>query len=168
MTFKEKVEASPVVFFLGALLAGFVAGMSTYKAILSMAQLTTISQHDLDTLRAKADKLDHEAEENGAQTQNAATIPKIVLPRTWVSERKSVTTEDGSCLIHLDYVSVYDVELSVAVGAEQPQKFKNVTPGTRLSVLTQGAVYYVDVHEILEKQVGIEVTRQSIPSSTKK
>ncbi|MGB6629792.1 MAG: hypothetical protein WBE52_01040, partial [Terriglobales bacterium] len=62
----------------------------------------------------------------------------------------------------------YDVDLSVTVGAQQSQKFRNVSSGTRLTVSTQEAIYYVDIHEIHEKQVGIEVTRQLIPTLTQK
>ena len=117
-------------------------------------------------------KLEREVAEKNTQPQTG-TIPNIVLPRTWVPEGGSVTTKDGSCLIHVDYIGLIDVGLSVTVGAEQPQKFKNVASGTRLSIQTQGTVYYVDIHEInqtnpKDKQVGIEVARQSTPKPTQK
>jgi hypothetical protein len=96
------------------------------------------------------------------------TSPKVVLQRTWVSEGNSLTVDDGSCFIHVDSVSVDDVDLAITVGAEQPRKFRSVRSGTRLTVSTQTAVYYIDIHEIHEKQVGIEVTRQWIPMPTKK
>lgn len=99
-------------------------------------------------------------------------------------EGRSVTTDDGSCFIHVDYIGtgrspeasspdaplggLYHVQLSVTVGGEHPQKFKNVASGTRLRVETQAAVYYVDVHEIEEKKVSIEVTRELIPKPPQK
>jgi hypothetical protein len=112
-------------------------------------------------------KLEHEVAEKNTQAQTA-TNPTIVLKRTWVSEGSSVTTEDGSCLIHVDYVGPHDVELSASVGAEKAQKFKDVASGTRLTLVSQGDVYYVDIHEIHAKEVGIEITKQPIPKPTQK
>jgi len=44
MTLKERVEDSPVIYFLGALLAGFLGGLGTYEAILRIARLDTVRQ----------------------------------------------------------------------------------------------------------------------------
>jgi hypothetical protein len=112
------------------------------------------------------DKLRREAAERNAEPLNQGAIPTIVLQRTWVSEGSSVTVNDGSCFIHVDSVSAYHVDLSIAVEAEQPKQFRDEASGTRLTMLTKAAVYYVDVHEIHEKQVGLEVTRQLISKPT--
>ena len=111
--------------------------------------------------------LEREVAEKNTQPQSPAAIPQIVLKRTWVFEGGSVTADDGSCFIHLDSVSWNDVDLSITVEAEKLQKFKNEASGTRLTVLAKDAVYYIDIHEIHEKQVGIEVTRQLIPRPTR-
>jgi hypothetical protein len=115
-------------------------------------------------------KLEREVAGKNTQPRNPPdTIPKVVLQRSWVSEGSSVTVDDGSCFVHVEHVTPsYDVDLSVTVGAQQSQKFRNVSSGTRLTVSTQEAIYYVDIHEIHEKQVGIEVTRQLIPTLTQK
>jgi hypothetical protein len=44
MTLKERVENSPVVYLLGALLTGFLGGLGTYEAILRIARLDTVRQ----------------------------------------------------------------------------------------------------------------------------
>lgn len=54
MSLKDKIEASPVVFLLGALIAGFSAGVGAYKAILEIAQLEVVGKSELATLREKA------------------------------------------------------------------------------------------------------------------
>jgi hypothetical protein len=43
VTFRERIEASPSIFFLGALVAGFSAGLGAYKAILEIAHLEVVS-----------------------------------------------------------------------------------------------------------------------------
>ena len=54
MTLKQRIEDSAVVFFLGALVAGFVAGIGAYKAVIEIAQLEVVSKQELGDLRAKA------------------------------------------------------------------------------------------------------------------
>lgn len=44
MTFKERVEGSPVFYLLTALLTGFLGGLATYEAILRIARLDTVRQ----------------------------------------------------------------------------------------------------------------------------
>jgi hypothetical protein len=51
---RERVEASPVVFFLGALLTGFLAGGTAYQTVLGLAQLEPVSKTELAALKAKA------------------------------------------------------------------------------------------------------------------
>jgi hypothetical protein len=41
MGFKERAEALPVLYVLGALLSGFLAGLGTYEGILRIAKLET-------------------------------------------------------------------------------------------------------------------------------
>ena len=115
-------------------------------------------------------KLEREVGEKITERQPATTIPSVVLQRTWVSEGSSVTADDGSCFLHVDYIGPYRVDMSVTVGTEQPRKFKDVASGTRLTVQTHTAAYNIDVHEIEvnSKRVAIEVTRQLTPESSQK
>lgn len=124
--------------------------------------------HEIVTLKDEIATLKTKLDEKNAQSLSLATIPKIVLQRTWVSMGGSVTTDDGSCFIHVDHVGPFSVRLSVTVGAEEPKKLENVRSGTRLTLPTQTTVYYVDVHEINENKVGIEVTRQLVSKPTQK
>jgi len=48
---KERVENNPVVFFLGAILIGFLAGSGAYKAVLEISNQSTISKSTLDSLQ---------------------------------------------------------------------------------------------------------------------
>ncbi len=50
-TVKERVEGHPVVFFLGALLVGYIAGIATYGFLISATDRTTISKEKLDELK---------------------------------------------------------------------------------------------------------------------
>jgi hypothetical protein len=47
MGLKERVENNAVVFFSGALVAGFLAGIGAYQGIITMAKLEIVSQADL-------------------------------------------------------------------------------------------------------------------------
>jgi hypothetical protein len=114
-------------------------------------------------------RLEREGKESRTQLQTKAAIPTIVLQRTWVSEGRSVTTDDGSCLISADSIGPYRANISVTVGREQARKFKDQTAGSRITVSIPSAVYYIDIQEILnDHQAAIEVTRQLTPESSPK
>lgn len=49
-TVKEQIEGHPVIFFLGVLLIGYFAGLSTYEFIFNATGRTTISTEELDRL----------------------------------------------------------------------------------------------------------------------
>ena len=49
-TVKKQVEEHPVIYFLGVLLAGFIAGLSTYVFLIDATGRTTISKEKLDRL----------------------------------------------------------------------------------------------------------------------
>ena len=44
MALKDTIENNPVVWTLGMLVAGFLAGIGTYKAVLEMADLQSVSK----------------------------------------------------------------------------------------------------------------------------
>jgi hypothetical protein len=44
MSLKQRIEESPVIYFLGALVTGYLAGFGTYDAILRIAKLDTVQQ----------------------------------------------------------------------------------------------------------------------------
>lgn len=57
-TLRERVENHPVVFFLGVILAGFLAGLAAYEGVLNMSGQTLISSSrlaDLEKLESGAD-----------------------------------------------------------------------------------------------------------------
>ena len=45
MSLKERVEQNVVVWFLGAIVTGFLAGIGTYEAVLRIAKLEVMSQN---------------------------------------------------------------------------------------------------------------------------
>lgn len=49
MSIRQKVEDHPVVFFLGTLVVGFVAGVGAYKSVLSMANLVSVPRYGFVT-----------------------------------------------------------------------------------------------------------------------
>lgn len=55
MTFRERVEESPVFWLLSALFAGFLAGLGTYESILRIAHLEVISKAEAANLRKTAE-----------------------------------------------------------------------------------------------------------------
>ena len=46
-TFRERIEGHLVIFFLGTLLTGFLAGIATHQAILKMADLRVVSSAEI-------------------------------------------------------------------------------------------------------------------------
>lgn len=57
MTLRERVEDNVAVWLLGSLLTGFLSGIATYKAILEMGGLESISKQDYGELQRKASNL---------------------------------------------------------------------------------------------------------------
>ena len=51
MSFKDRVENNLVVFMLGTLLAGFMAGIGVYKGILGIAQLQAVPTYEYTKLK---------------------------------------------------------------------------------------------------------------------
>ncbi len=45
MSFKQKIESSPILWILGTLLTGFLAGIGVYKGIIEIAQLKVVPKH---------------------------------------------------------------------------------------------------------------------------
>lgn len=56
MSLREKIEDNLTVWLLSTLLAGFIAGIGTYKAILEIAQLEVVSRARLEQLQANSSK----------------------------------------------------------------------------------------------------------------
>jgi len=57
---KDRVENHPAVFFLAALLGGFLAGIGTYQAVLKMSGQETISVTEHTSLKSKISHLESE------------------------------------------------------------------------------------------------------------
>jgi len=55
MGLKERIENHPVVWVLATLLVGFTTGIGTYKAVLEIAQLKVIPEHQSQSTTAKND-----------------------------------------------------------------------------------------------------------------
>ena len=53
MTLKEKIENHPVIWVLGLLIIGFIAGFNSYKVILEITGQTTISKEKLELLSSQ-------------------------------------------------------------------------------------------------------------------
>ena len=69
MTFKERVEANAVLWLLGCLLTGFVAGISTYRAVQEMAGLEPVSKSDYDDLQTRVKSLQTQVDQSKTSRQ---------------------------------------------------------------------------------------------------
>lgn len=67
MTFKERVEANAIFWLLGCLLTGFLAGISTYRAVQEMAGLEPVSKADYNDLQTRANQAETLAKSLQAQ-----------------------------------------------------------------------------------------------------
>lgn len=55
MTVRERIEQNIVVFFLGTLVAGFLAGIGAYDRIQAIAGMTPVARGELDRLKREAE-----------------------------------------------------------------------------------------------------------------
>ena len=74
-TLKQRVENHPAVFFFGAILAGFVAGIGAYQGILEISGRTTVSKDYLKSLErvdplALMGKIDYGYDRHGIDIDN--------------------------------------------------------------------------------------------------
>lgn len=74
MSLKERIEASPVVFLLGALLVGFTSGLATYKTILEIAHLEVVSSAEVATLHNRPAALPAKSSAPGQTDDSCPTI----------------------------------------------------------------------------------------------
>jgi hypothetical protein len=50
MSIRQKIDDNPIMFVLGAIVAGFLAGIGTYRAIIGIAQLVVITRAEYQQL----------------------------------------------------------------------------------------------------------------------
>lgn len=61
-TLRERVENHPIVFFLGAILAGFLAGLAAYQGVLNISDQMLVLTSEHTALKEEVEKLKVEAE----------------------------------------------------------------------------------------------------------
>ncbi len=110
-------------------------------------------QKEIDDLRSKPPA--------AAFGMDQADRDITVLPQTGVSENSSVTTSDGVCSIQVVQVSGNTVVISVTTESSQPQIFRDLRPGSRITVQAKKASYFVDIHRIRGGIVDLAVYRKS-------
>lgn len=72
-TIKELVEKSPVIWLLSTLLAGFLAGVGTYRTVQVMAGLTPVSSSLVSDLRNQIALQEKQTDQKTEQTQDLLT-----------------------------------------------------------------------------------------------
>lgn len=83
MSIKQKVEDNIVVFFLGALLTGFTAGLGAYKFALEIAKMDLIPKDELARLQDENKNMKAELSQQrgaGTKSQSDETSPKTKAP----------------------------------------------------------------------------------------
>ncbi len=96
-----------------------------------------------------------------APTTDRAERDTTALSETGVFENNSVTTSDGVCSIQVVKVSGNTVIMSVIIGSDQPQIFRDLRPGERITVQAKEASYFVDIHRIRGDIVDLAVYRKA-------
>jgi hypothetical protein len=89
---KERIENNLVVFFLGALLTGFLAGLGAYQGALKLVDYTTVSN---ESQRAQKTELDKRGKEIAVLKGRLKAAEAQAAEQHWLRVR-SVTGLDGS------------------------------------------------------------------------
>jgi hypothetical protein len=97
MNLREQIENNLTVWLLSTLLAGFLAGIGAYKAIIEIAQLEVVSRQELHELRAEASQLDPGVASTGGHGQS---IP--------ITRGSSAILKSLNIAIKLDNDKAYD------------------------------------------------------------
>jgi len=93
MSLKDKIENNLTIWFLGALLAGFLSGIATYKGILEIAQLKVISAGKLEQLEKAQQKNTKEFPKK--TTQPVVTKQNVVQSQQAVGVGGLFEVEEG-------------------------------------------------------------------------
>jgi len=80
MTFKERLEQSPVHYLLGAVVVAFTAGFGAYEGILRVSAQETIARQELAELRAAKEKGGRQEKELDAC--RGGLVPAAAVQRT--------------------------------------------------------------------------------------
>ncbi|MEA2690685.1 MAG: hypothetical protein QOJ16_72 [Acidobacteriota bacterium] len=172
---RQKIENNLVVWFLGTLLVGFMAGMTTYKAILDIAQLAVVQKSKLDQLQANTRDMAPEAHltlpASPAQPKESSTqAPEthLTLPSSPAQPKES-STQAPETHLTLPASSAQSKESSTQAPEAQlpafrispqfppfPENFEVIRPGMKLSEartispkgqFTLTGVYHVDIDQ---------------------
>ena len=71
---------------------------------------------------------------------------------------RSVTANDGNCLISVEKIFSDSTWLLVTVGRQAPKEFRDVRTNNRLTVRGDKTLYYIDVHGFRGNIVDLEVS----------
>jgi len=104
MGIKDKIENHPLVFFLGALIVGFLAGITAYQSIVSIANMHVISNTEYEKMHNISVQQDKK-QELYLVTENQ--IDEIIASAQKIySDCKDQTTNENS--IVLDTISWFE------------------------------------------------------------
>jgi len=144
MTFKERVEANAVLWLLGCLLTGFLAGISTYRAVQEMAGLEPVSKADYDDLQTRA---------NQAETQVKLLQAQLDQPKSDARPHPTASISPGTgTATHPQLrgvsIRIWYPKASAAQAAEIADKLERLGMAVKLSPHEQkvdqslNSVYY--------------------------
>jgi hypothetical protein len=163
---KERIENNLVVFFLGTVLAGFLAGLGTYQGALKLVDYTSISNGELRMLKDNLEKdrteiaaLQARAKSTeGEKDQLEKNALELVLPEAGVRQGTGETTKDG-VFIYVESASDSEVLVTVTMPQEKPVKLSG-RPGERLEVKSSNYIYFLDVRRVRLNLVDLAVYRK--------
>ena len=104
MTLRERVENNLVIFFLGVLVVGFLAGITVYEGIIEIANLSVVSKHKITTLNEKINTL----------TEKKFNLNEQLKTSKKVCEEK-VFSLNQKCAIDIKNVKSENLQLSEQV-----------------------------------------------------
>jgi hypothetical protein len=106
MSLKDRVESHPVWFSFVLLATGFLAGLGTYRGVLEIGQLETISKYELAELRGRSPSVESRAP--AQDPRRAASIETNTTTRSHPAARRAdqpgpaTGTTDSRSVIYIE------------------------------------------------------------------
>jgi len=123
MDFGEVIEKSPVIWFLGTLVTGFLAGLGTYRVIVAIAHLKIVTLTEYNALQAIVQE--NEKDKTGEVDDRKLSDAESSILKELISESKGI--EDAVAVYpfqtNLKKLGLPKLESSSSIGSLQEKGF---------------------------------------------
>lgn len=159
MSLKEKIENNLVVFFLGALLTGFLVGVGAYKAILEIAQLDVVAENSYISKRDLETSFIEKSAYDLIKSENIKLKEAVVHQKRTTDHNEALLKNLSDLISDARNIRKRGGDVLVSEFSMWIQKGMQITDmiGKQTHVLFNNNVYFSNIHKENPSQLEIEI-----------